>query len=225
MNIITQDNRYNHKESNYYGHYRPEILSLVKSKVNRVLDVGCSDGSFASQLLVNNLCNEAHGIEPFEDAYLLAQEKLNLVFHNKVEMQIDKLEDNYYDIIFFNDVLEHLIDPELVLNKFRSKLTKNGVVITSVPNVRYLPNLFNLIVKGDWKYEESGVLDNTHLRFFTFKSFARMVTNSGYDIKYIAGNDFSRLRFKGIKKIIGYLFRVILNDTEYLQILSVLKVK
>lgn len=224
MNQII-DERYNEKKSNYYGHVRPEILRLVLNKVNRVLDVGCSDGSFAKQLLDNDLCNEVHGIEPFKDAFLKAQDKLNFVFNSRVEDVISKLEDNYYDIIFFNDVLEHLIDPEQVLKEFKSKLTHDGIIITSVPNVRNLGNLYNLIIKRDWEYVESGILDSTHLRFFTLKSFERTVRNAGYNVIFIGGNEENKISFKGLKFILNLFFISFFKDTRYLQILSVISPK
>lgn len=224
MNNIV-DERYNEKKSNYYGHVRPEIMRLVQYKVNRVLDVGCSDGSFAKQLIDNNLCNEAHGIEPFNDAFLKANEKLHLVYNSKVEDVICKLEENYYDIIFFNDVLEHLIDPEQVLKQFKSKLTSEGIVIISVPNVRYLGNLYNLIFKRDWEYVESGILDNTHLRFFTIKSFERTAKNAGYKVNHIVGSEETKIHYKGLKFVFNLFFISFLKDTKYLQILSILSQK
>jgi 2-polyprenyl-3-methyl-5-hydroxy-6-metoxy-1,4-benzoquinol methylase len=171
------------------------------------------------------LCNEAHGVEPFVDAFLIAKNKIDLVFNNRVEEVISKLEDKYYDIIFFNDVLEHLIDPENVLMQFKTKLSRDGIIITSVPNVRNLGNLYNLLVKKDWEYVESGILDNTHLRFFTFKSFERTVRNAGYDLKYIGGNEVNKINFKGVKSIFNLLFIPFFEDTRYLQILSVLSIK
>ena len=219
------DLRYFEKETKYYSHVRPEIIRLIPHKVNRILDVGCSDGSFATQVLENKLCNEADGIEPFENAYLEAKNKLTNTYNGTVEDTIPFLKDNYYDIIFFNDVLEHLSDPEIVLRDFQKKLTKDGIIITSVPNVRYILNLYNVIFKKDWEYEESGVLDKTHLRFFTLKSFARLAQNAGYNLEYIGGNEETKIGFSGVKKLFNLIFFSFLKDTKYLQIISVLKPK
>ena len=81
------------------------------------------------------------------------------------------LPDNNFDVVIFNDVLEHFENPWAVLENVKTKLNASGVVVASIPNVAYITNLVELILKKDWRYKpEGGILDKTHLRFFTKKS-------------------------------------------------------
>src|ERR1051325_5489453 len=80
------------------------------------------------------------------------------------------LPEGAFDCIFCNDVLEHLADPYSALRYCRRLLTPEGVLIASIPNIRYFPVLFQLLVKKNWQYEDHGVMDRTHLRFFTKNS-------------------------------------------------------
>jgi 2-polyprenyl-3-methyl-5-hydroxy-6-metoxy-1,4-benzoquinol methylase len=84
-------------------------------------------------------------------------------------------------------VLEHLVDPYTLLVSVKQKLTDDAVVIASIPNIRYYRALYALVVRGDWKYRDSGVLDKTHLRFFTKKSIARTFDQLGFDIVTLEG--------------------------------------
>jgi 2-polyprenyl-3-methyl-5-hydroxy-6-metoxy-1,4-benzoquinol methylase len=117
---------------------------------------------------------------------------LDKVFIGECEKHIDALPDNYFDAIYFNDVLEHLVDPYTVLKKMRSKLTSTGVLISSIPNVRYHNTFIKVLVNKDWQYRSHGVMDFTHLRFFTEKSIIRMYEESGYNIKLSEGINKSR---------------------------------
>src|SRR4030066_1485209 len=81
-----------------------------------------------------------------------------------------------------NDVLEHLVNPEACLNRLLPKLKAGGHLLCSVPNVRYYKHLRELIVHGDWEYREEGILDRTHLRFFTKKSLAAMIRRLNCEI-------------------------------------------
>jgi 2-polyprenyl-3-methyl-5-hydroxy-6-metoxy-1,4-benzoquinol methylase len=86
-----------------------------------------------------------------------------------------------YDAIILADVLEHIADPLPVLRLAHNLLKKpSGKLVLSLPKVRHLSVLFGLIIRGDWKYKPSGILDQTHLRFLTTKSAHRLLTESGF---------------------------------------------
>ncbi|HHQ4902869.1 TPA: class I SAM-dependent methyltransferase, partial [Aeromonas veronii] len=90
-----------------------------------------------------------------------------------------KLDGNKYDFIIFADVLEHLYSPGKVLQSIKSFLSNNGVVIISVPNVGHdgvLLELFN----EEFNYRDTGLLDDTHIRFFTYQNLLNMVNDSGF---------------------------------------------
>jgi SAM-dependent methyltransferase len=92
-----------------------------------------------------------------------------------------------FDCIVFNDVLEHMADPWAALHTARGLLTPEGTVVASIPNVRNLETVFQLVVRGQWTYAASGVLDRTHLRFFTKRSIRVLFEESGFGIEAIGG--------------------------------------
>ena len=169
----------------YYKSERGEMLSLLPVNAKKILDVGCGAGAFASQLISKD--REIWGIEPDKNSALLAAESLFMVLNGKIEDVINNLPDHYFDAIYFNDVLEHLIDPWLIIKAIKPKLSEKGVLICSIPNVRYIRNLGHLLVNRDWQYMETGIRDSTHLRFFTKKSIYRLIKESGYNITKIKG--------------------------------------
>lgn len=172
---------YLNKKGKYYINKRSEMLNFFPENANTVLDVGCGEGTFAKQIK-DIYHTETWGIEYIQAHGEQAKKVLDKVFIGECEKFIDDLPNDYFDVIYFNDVLEHLIDPYLVLDKMKSKLTKKGKIISSIPNIRYHSALKSLVLKKDWKYQESGVMDHTHLRFFTKKSIKRMYEHLGFKI-------------------------------------------
>ncbi len=182
---------YKVKPSDYYNHTRANLLELIINTPKTALDVGCGEGSFAV-LVKEKYKAETWGIEYVAEQAAKAGKKLDKAFAGPCEEHIPNLPDNYFDVIFFNDVLEHLVDPYSVLEDIRSKLAPGGIVIASIPNVRYYKNMANLLFTKDWKYQSHGIMDKTHLRFFTKKSMIRMFDEAGYECKKVVGLGKSR---------------------------------
>ena len=177
---------YKNKPSGYYDNFRDEMLVYLPKEAKKILEVGCGNGCFAEVIKKQNNA-EVWGIELMEEEAEKAKLVLDKAFAGPCENFIDDLPEDYFDAIYFNDVLEHLVDPYTVLKKLRSKLSKNGVVISSIPNVRYHNTFMRVLIKKDWKYEDYGVMDFTHLRFFTEKSINRMYKEAGYTVKVTEG--------------------------------------
>lgn len=121
-----------------------------------------------------------HGVEPWSPAADLAEARYDEIFRGKVE-DFD-WSGRQYDMIVFADVLEHMVNPEVVLAKARLHLSTDGLLLISIPNVRHLAVVWDLFVRGDWRYVDGGVLDRTHLRFYTSKSFERLMVEQRYRI-------------------------------------------
>ena len=83
--------------------------------------------------------------------------------------------------------MEHLVDPYSLLYVVKTKLTDEGVIVASIPNVRFYRNMVNFLVHGDWDYKDKGILDKTHLRFFTYKSIMKMFSQLGFEVLVIEG--------------------------------------
>ncbi len=172
---------YENKPEGYYYNIRYEMLKYLPDNPKKIIDIGCGNGAFA-EVLKNKTNAEVWGIEYMDKEALLAKEKLFKVFSGRCEDYIDGLPNNYFDVIYFNDVLEHLVDPFDVLNRVKYKLSNNGVVISSIPNIRSYNTFMKLLFKKDFKYTEDGILDKTHLRFFTKKSIRRTYEELGYTV-------------------------------------------
>lgn len=175
----------NAKTDAYYQNARPEILPFIPDPCNRVLDVGCGSGAFGEYLKKERNC-EVWGVEPVSAAADEAKDRLDKVI-NSLFSEEAQLPDNYFDVIIFNDSLEHFPYPEPPLQYARKLLNSGGALVCSIPNVRYIKNVKHLLLDADWKYTYEGILDYTHLRFFTKKSIQRTIEDNGYKILTLKG--------------------------------------
>lgn len=184
----TLTENYDSKSSTYYYNPRLEMLSFIPKDAKRLLDIGCSTGGFGANLKKVTSTIEIWGIEPYSSAASEASKQLDKVINGIFEKDMPELEGQKFDVIVFNDVLEHLVNPEKVLKDCHQYLNEGGVVVASIPNIMYFP-LFvkQLLLKEDWEYMKEGVFDNTHLRFYTKKSMLRLFKDSGYTVQHIQG--------------------------------------
>lgn len=168
----------------YYLHARPEIVQLVPIEAQRILDVGCGAGGLSAALKARQSA-EIHGVEIIEQAAEHARNHLDHVWNCGIEAALPDLPDGYYDCIIIADVLEHLLDPLFVISELKTKLTGNGKLIASIPNIQNWGVLSDLL-QGKWDYRSEGILDRTHLRFFTRKSVREMFWNAGLRIAQLS---------------------------------------
>lgn len=152
------------------------LLKIIKPNT-KVLDVGCSSGYFAEALRNEKGCI-VDGIEIDEQDAKIAQKYCrNVYVANAEQTDFVKLVDDRYDYIIFADVLEHLIDPSKVLKNVSKVLNKNGSILFSIPNMAHSSVRMQLL-QGNFDYEEEGLLDRTHLHFYTKDAVWQMVTKS-----------------------------------------------
>ena len=165
----------------YYDHKRLEMLPFVPSTAKRILDVGCGAGAFASEL-ARRVPAEFWGIELNAATVARASTGFHRIITGDAYLVAVELPDHYFDCIICNDVLEHVVEPIALLEKLRGKLAPGGIIVASVPNVRYVKNLYHLLAQKDWEYQDEGIRDRTHLRFFTRRSMTRSLTSAGWRI-------------------------------------------
>ena len=211
---------YDAKEDNYYAHQRPEMQALVPQSARRLLEVGCGGGIFAASLKAKR---EIHvtGIEAFAEAAAQAAGRIDRVIAAGIEAALPQLAEERFDCIVINDVLEHLVDPWEVLRQLRPLLNVDGVLVASIPNARYLPVFKDYVLRGQWQYQLEGVLDRTHLRFFTRRSMQAMFEAAGYTMVSIQGIHPVQVSWKF--KLLNALFKDAFSDMPYLQFASVVR--
>lgn len=179
----------------YYQTERKEMLCYVPEQAKKILEVGCGEGRFSGQLMKDG--RSVWGVEPEEKVAKIAESKLDRVFPCTIEEAFSKLHGEAFDCVIFNDVLEHLLDPWSILRHTAEKLlAPDGIVVASLPNIRHYSIIKQLWQEGDWRYEEEGLLDRTHLRFFTPKTMVELFVSSGFEIVTIEGIKPHKVPFK-----------------------------
>lgn len=179
------------KSQQYYEAPRREIVPFIPNNARRILEVGCGDGCFGAELkrarTSQGIEIDITGIELNPVHAEKAKDRLDRVLNANIEHDNLGLADHSFDLVICNDVLEHLVSPWQVLKSLRSLLVPGGSLVASIPNVRYWGVLKDLLIHGDWRYREDGVLDQTHLRFFTRASIARMFNETNFSEIEITG--------------------------------------
>ena len=199
---------------NYYQNYRGEMKSLLPTHYSRVLEIGCGEGYFRDNL---SLEHEYWGVEPTAEIANRAMERLDKVLIGTYEEVADHIPSGYFDLVICNDVIEHMTDHDQFLQAIKSKMKAGGCLVASIPNVRHILNLFEVLVKKDWEYKNEGILDRTHFRFFTKKSLQRIIAVNGYRTEQFIGiNAYRADSF--IKGLFAYFVVLGLGqDTRFLQ--------
>lgn len=163
-------------EIEYYNNPRIEIIQFIPNHYSKVLEIGCAEGMFRQNISKDA---EVWGIEPNHPSAQKAAPNYHKVLVGFFEQIADELPNNYFDLVICNDVIEHMPDPAQFISLLKPKVSKNCIIITSIPNVRYVGVMTEYLFFKDWRYRDNGVLDRTHLRFFTRKSLPRFFTESG----------------------------------------------
>lgn len=167
---------------------RDDVLPYVPRGPHRVLEVGCGRGGFGRSL--------RDQLGP--DAVLVAVEPVaSQAAVARAAGAFDRVHTGYFpddlppdeepfDLICFNDVLEHIVDPWAVLRRCADHLNPEGRVLAAIPNVQHGPTVARLL-RGHWDYEDTGILDRTHLRFFTRATMLHLFRSTGYAVETCAG--------------------------------------
>lgn len=163
------------------------------------------------------------GVEPDPESAAVAGKKLDYVVADYFHDQ-NPIPDNYFDLITFNDSLEHMIDPAKALELCKRKLKPDGKIHCCVPNIRHIDNLEHLIFEKDWRYEDSGIRDRTHLRFFTEKSIVRLFRDTGFRVvKTVGINEAWWESEKLLRRLFFRFFSHFTSDMRYIQIVVIAK--
>ncbi len=169
------------KKQNYYQCERRELIPFVPLRTQRLLDVGCGEGVLARTLKKERGIAFVAGLEYVAEACARAAGVLDRVIHGDLETMDLPFEDGYFDCIICADVLEHLEDPTAALRKLGRVLAPEGVIVISIPNVQY-HEVIAMLASGAWTYMDKGIMDSTHLRFFTREACVRLVEEADLEL-------------------------------------------
>jgi SAM-dependent methyltransferase len=172
------------KPESYYAGVNRALLEAVPETAQRILEIGCAEGNFGEALKESAPGRTVFGVEMHPQAARRAADKLDRVFAIDVAAKDPPLEDGAVDCIVFGDVLEHLVDPEEVLRRLRRFLTDDGVVVCSIPNLQH-HTMLTALLTGDFQYTSAGLLDATHLRFFTASTITKLMLDAGYEPSFV----------------------------------------
>lgn len=150
-----------------------------------VLEIGCATGYMSEYLTKNKGC-QVTGVEIDPEQIKMAEEKCHKFIGGSIDSpavqeRIDDLvaTDGRFDVIFMSQVIEHLAEPETILTKIHDWVEPDGIIVISSCNIAHWRARLRLLI-GKWEYEDYGLFDRSHLRFFTIKSFENMLTKCGF---------------------------------------------
>lgn len=164
----------------YHNLCRPEILNLVPTNATHILDVGCGTGELGKALKQRQNCR-VDGIELNKEAAQAAGDRLDRIWCDNVNRFNPDFLNGEYDCIVLADILEHLVSPWDILKKYSDTLTDDGTIIASIPNIAH-PWILSQLEKGLFRYDAAGILDITHLRFFTKTTIGQLFYKAGLKI-------------------------------------------
>jgi len=168
-------------KSIYTPSARQEMLEFITNKPETTLEVGCREGLFTKSIKAIYNIKDSWGIEPDSSIKESAEQNIKNVIIDFFTKD-SELPEKYFDLIIFNDVLEHMYDPWSALEKAKTLLTENGIIIVSLPNIRHKSVLKELIFNDNFEYKSAGILDATHIRFFTKTTMIGMFNEVGLEI-------------------------------------------
>jgi len=179
------------KAADYYASDRSDFLNWIGGDHERVLDVGCGAGANAAWYRRHG-AREIVGIEIDPTSAARSAAVFDRVICDPVETAVHKLEGSF-DLIVCADVLEHLVDPWSVVRELGHFANADTSLAISMPNIQFLPALLRIAFGRGFTYEECGIFDSTHLRFFTRRDAALMLRRGGWVPQRWGAPSFGRL--------------------------------
>ena len=170
--------------ADYHSHARTEIVPYLPKAPKRILELGCAAGGTIRHIKTLHPELWAAGVELDKAASDAARAHVNVVWHGSVQ---DTPWDTMIppaslDAVLCLDILEHLVDPWDAVKKITPLLKPGGRLIISIPNIRNLKFIRKLLIHGDFRYKDAGLLDRTHLRFFTRETGIELATCGGLSL-------------------------------------------
>ncbi|MDO8514978.1 MAG: class I SAM-dependent methyltransferase [bacterium] len=180
---MTLPNKYYHNKALGYGISSTRmnnILKLLDGVTGKnILDAGCATGYVGENL--KNKGNYVVGLDVSPEAIKRAKNKLDEAFVFDLESGLDFPLKRNFDLIIMSEVIEHLFLPKETIKFLKKRMKKNGQILISTPNFLHIANRKRFLF-GDFNYDSTGVFDEGHIRFFTYKSMVMMMKNLGFSL-------------------------------------------
>lgn len=176
---------YKDKPASYFANTRSDFVELLRTGPNaQVLELGCGAGGTGRAVLATGKAGRYVGIELDVEAARVASGGLSEVLVGDVqEISLDGLEGRF-DALIISEVLEHLTDPWTTVSRLASCVKTGGQLLASSPNIAHWNIILNLVL-GRFRYREAGIMDQTHLRWFTPESYVALFEAAGFEIETV----------------------------------------
>lgn len=195
----------------YYDSPRSEAIDLLTACPRRILDIGCGRGGVTRELKRRCPLAQSVGLDVFFDPdhdYAVTFEQFSQIDLDRDELSVDV---GSFDLVLLLDVLEHLRDPEALLARLAQNASEGCYFLISLPNFHYYSNLFTILRTGRFPYDESGILDRTHIRFFGFEDARVMVASQLEVVRTLAFNPFENFKSRLVGRFFGDRYRAYQN--------------
>ena len=175
----------------YFSRFNPDILKLIPPDAQIVLEIGCGAGALAAAYRRVNPRVEWYGVEPNHSAasHAFAADHVDYVCRKPLEecdFDNESFPDQPFDVLILGDVLEHMANPWEQLKRLAAMAQAGAQILACIPNVGHWTIVRDLL-KGEWGYADEGLLDRTHLRFFTLASIKSMFADAGLHVFEVRG--------------------------------------
>ncbi len=212
------------KDIAYFSKPRLDLVSLLPKNPNqKILEIGAGGGDTLVEIKKRGLAQEVVGVELMK---LVNSNQQNVLIDKMIIANLDNekpdLPNEYFDIILAGDVLEHLVDPWGVVETISGYLKKGGLLIVSLPNIQEIQTLYKVFILGDFAYNpEGGILDKTHIRFFTKKNIKNLFTTKDLKVQQLIHGFEIQLGGKSKRALANKLTLGLLSDFWAVQYLVI----
>lgn len=190
------------KDVKYSNHIRSDLVDMLPPFLGwKFCEVGCGAGATLEYLKARGASYVA-GVDIDEQSIEIASRRgLNTALATDVEKADLPFKEKEFDCIILADVLEHLYNPWDTLKKLMSYLSDDGYVLISLPNIKHYTILLKLVLHDAWTYTDAGILDNSHIRFFTLQEISGLLKYAGLTTLQVSRNNSSGPKMRLLNKL------------------------
>jgi len=172
--------------------YNQDLYNLIPNNLSSIIEIGSGSGALAKAIKLRSPNIKYIGVEIVEEYAELSKRYCDTVLIDNIEKPTPELNGFIQNAsaIIFSDVLEHLYNPWETLKSLSEKISHDCAIFASIPNIQHW-SIFIGLISGNFNYTDTGLLDKTHLRFFTKSSILSLFNNNGFDVKSISPRIFN----------------------------------